>query len=151
MTRLQQLISQQPVDAPSVAELLARNAGSGLLVKIKDDPRVTPVGRFLRRTSIDELPQLMNVVLGNMSLVGPRPHAVTHNEEYRKLIKGYMLRHKVRPGITGLAQVEGWRGSTSLEKRIERDLWYIENWSLLFDFYILAKTPVSLLTLPDGP
>ena len=115
----------------------------------RDDSRVTPVGRILRRYSIDELPQLMNVVLGNMSLVGPRPHAVTHNEEYRKLIKGYMLRHKVRPGITGLAQVNGCRGETTrledMRARIEYDLDYLRHWSPGLDFRILFKTVVTVL------
>jgi putative colanic acid biosynthesis UDP-glucose lipid carrier transferase len=105
---------------------------------------VTPFGRFLRRTSLDELPQLFNVLFGSMSLVGPRPHAVAHNEEYRKLIDGYMLRHKVRPGITGWAQVNGFRGETeSLEKmkrRIEYDLHYLRNWSLALDISILVRT-----------
>jgi len=110
----------------------------------RDDPRVTRIGRFLRRTSLDELPQLFNVLCGSMSLVGPRPHAVAHNEEYRKLIDGYMLRHKVRPGITGWAQVNGLRGETeSLEKmkrRVEYDLHYLRNWSLALDFSILLRT-----------
>jgi len=115
----------------------------------RDDSRVTPVGRILRRYSIDELPQLMNVVRGNMSLVGPRPHAVTHNEEYRKLIKGYMLRHKVRPGITGLAQVNGCRGETTrledMRARIEYDLDYLRHWSPGLDLKILFKTVVAVL------
>jgi putative colanic acid biosynthesis UDP-glucose lipid carrier transferase len=115
----------------------------------RDDPRITPIGRILRRYSIDELPQLMNVALGSMSLVGPRPHAVTHNEEYRKLIKGYMLRHKVRPGITGLAQVNGCRGETTrledMRARIEYDLDYLRHWSPLLDFKIMAKTVLQLL------
>ena len=102
----------------------------------------------MRRYSIDELPQLMNVVLGNMSLVGPRPHAVTHNEEYRKLIKGYMLRHKVRPGITGLAQVNGCRGETTrledMRARIEYDLDYLRHWSPALDIKILFKTVVAV-------
>ncbi|MGE3532915.1 MAG: undecaprenyl-phosphate glucose phosphotransferase [Steroidobacteraceae bacterium] len=110
----------------------------------KDDARVTPVGRFLRKTSLDEFPQFFNVLQGRMSIVGPRPHAVAHNEMYRKLIKGYMLRHKVKPGITGWAQVNGFRGETeALEKmsgRIEYDLDYLRNWSLRLDLYIIAKT-----------
>jgi putative colanic acid biosynthesis UDP-glucose lipid carrier transferase len=110
----------------------------------RDDPRVTPFGGFLRRTSLDELPQLFNVLFGTMSLVGPRPHAIAHNEEYRKLIDGYMLRHKVRPGITGWAQVNGFRGETeSLEKmqrRVEYDLHYLRNWSLALDITILLRT-----------
>ena len=110
----------------------------------KRDPRVTPVGAFLRRSSLDELPQFINVLQGRMSIVGPRPHAVAHNEMYRKLIKGYMLRHKVRPGITGWAQVNGYRGETeTLEKmkaRIDCDLEYLRNWSLRLDLFIIAKT-----------
>jgi len=110
----------------------------------KGDQRVTPLGRFLRRASLDELPQLVNVLQGRMSLVGPRPHAVAHNELYRKLIKGYMQRHKVRPGLTGWAQVNGLRGETeSVEKmkaRIDHDLDYLRNWSLRLDMYIIAKT-----------
>jgi putative colanic acid biosynthesis UDP-glucose lipid carrier transferase len=110
----------------------------------QSDVRVTPLGAFLRRTSLDELPQFINVLQGRMSIVGPRPHAVIHNEEYRKLISGYMLRHKVRPGITGLAQVNGWRGETDtldkMEKRIEYDLAYIKNWSLLLDVKIILLT-----------
>jgi putative colanic acid biosysnthesis UDP-glucose lipid carrier transferase len=110
----------------------------------KSDPRVTRLGAFLRRSSLDELPQLINVLQGRMSLVGPRPHAVAHNELYRKLIKGYMQRHKVRPGLTGWAQVNGLRGETeSVEKmkaRIDHDLDYLRNWSLRLDLYIIAKT-----------
>jgi putative colanic acid biosynthesis UDP-glucose lipid carrier transferase len=109
-----------------------------------DDPRTTCVGAFLRRNSLDELPQLINVIQGRMSVVGPRPHAVAHNEMYRKLIPGYMIRHKVRPGITGLAQVRGLRGPTdTIEKmraRIECDLEYLRNWSLLLDLWIVVKT-----------
>ena len=118
--------------------------GSSIPQAKKDDARVTPLGRFLRRTSLDELPQFLNVLQGRMSIVGPRPHAVAHNETYRKLIKGYMLRHKVRPGISGWAQVNGYRGETeTLDKmsgRIEYDLDYLRNWSLRLDLYIIAKT-----------
>lgn len=110
----------------------------------KNDSRITPVGNFLRRTSLDELPQFFNVVMGNMSVVGPRPHAVAHNEEYRKLVDYYMLRHKVKPGITGWAQINGWRGETDtvdkMEKRIEYDLQYIRNWSLGWDIKIVFLT-----------
>ena len=110
----------------------------------KDDRRMTPIGAFLRRTSLDELPQFFNVLQGRMSIVGPRPHAVAHNEMYRKLIKGYMLRHKVPPGITGWAQINGYRGETdTLEKmkgRIDHDLEYLRSWSLRLDLYIIAKT-----------
>jgi putative colanic acid biosynthesis UDP-glucose lipid carrier transferase len=110
----------------------------------RDDQRVTPIGRFLRRASLDELPQLLNVLTGSMSLVGPRPHPNALNEQFRPLIQGYMLRHKVKPGITGLAQVSGWRGPTdSLEKmakRIEFDHQYIREWSIWLDMKILFKT-----------
>ena len=110
----------------------------------RNDSRITRIGAILRRTSLDELPQLVNVVQGRMSLVGPRPHAVAHNELYRKLIKGYMLRHKVRPGITGWAQVNGLRGETDtvekMEARISYDLDYLRNWSLRLDLHILLKT-----------
>jgi len=112
------------------------------------DPRVTPLGRILRRYSLDELPQLINVLQGRMSVVGPRPHAVAHNEEYRKLIKGYMVRHKVTPGITGLAQVSGCRGETAnvedMERRIHYDLEYLREWSLMLDLKILIRTATSL-------
>ncbi|MBE0626770.1 MAG: undecaprenyl-phosphate glucose phosphotransferase [Burkholderiales bacterium] len=112
----------------------------------RDDPRVTPFGAFLRRMSLDELPQFFNVLQGSMSVVGPRPHAVAHNEQYRGLVPGYMLRHKVKPGITGWAQVNGWRGETEtiekMKKRVEYDLYYIRNWSLLLDFKIVAMTVV---------
>jgi putative colanic acid biosysnthesis UDP-glucose lipid carrier transferase len=115
----------------------------------RDDPRVTGFGRFLRRYSLDELPQFINVLQGNMSIVGPRPHAVAHNEMYRKLISGYMMRHKVKPGITGLAQVSGFRGETdTLEKmrgRVELDLQYLRNWSPLLDLKILLKTVSTVL------
>ena len=110
----------------------------------KGDARITSFGAFLRRTSLDELPQFINVLQGRMSVVGPRPHAVAHNEEYRKLIKSYMWRHKVKPGITGWAQVNGWRGETDtlnkMEKRVEYDLYYIENWSPWLDIKIVWFT-----------
>lgn len=110
----------------------------------KDDDRITTLGRFLRKTSLDELPQLFNVLGGSMSLVGPRPHATAHNEQYRMLIEGYMLRHKVKPGITGLAQVHGWRGETEtlekMERRIEFDHCYIREWTLWMDMKILLQT-----------
>jgi putative colanic acid biosynthesis UDP-glucose lipid carrier transferase len=110
----------------------------------RDDERVTKVGAFLRKTSLDELPQFINVLQGRMSVVGPRPHAVAHNEEYRSLIKGYMMRYKVNPGITGLAQVLGYRGETStveaMQKRVECDLEYLRNWSLALDLRIILRT-----------
>jgi putative colanic acid biosynthesis UDP-glucose lipid carrier transferase len=109
-----------------------------------DDDRVTWIGKFLRKYSLDELPQFINVIQGRMSVVGPRPHAVAHNEEYRRLIKGYMIRHKVNPGITGLAQVQGFRGETAsvddMRHRVECDLEYLRNWSLGLDLRIILKT-----------
>jgi putative colanic acid biosysnthesis UDP-glucose lipid carrier transferase len=110
----------------------------------RNDPRITPLGAFLRRTSLDELPQFVNVLQGRMSIVGPRPHAVAHNEQYRSLIQAYMVRHKVRPGITGWAQVNGLRGETDtvdkMQARVEYDLEYLRNWSLVFDLRIIART-----------
>ncbi|HHU4654376.1 TPA: undecaprenyl-phosphate glucose phosphotransferase, partial [Klebsiella pneumoniae] len=110
----------------------------------KNDVRVTKVGSFLRKTSLDELPQFFNVLSGKMSIVGPRPHAVAHNEQYRNIIEGYMLRHKVKPGITGWAQINGWRGETDtidkMEKRIEYDLEYIREWSIWLDLKIILLT-----------
>jgi len=115
----------------------------------RNDSRITRFGAFLRSTSLDELPQFINVVQGRMSIVGPRPHAVAHNEMYRKLIRGYMIRHKVRPGITGLAQVMGFRGETDtvdkMKARIEFDLQYLRNWSVLLDLQIILKTVVVVL------
>jgi exopolysaccharide biosynthesis polyprenyl glycosylphosphotransferase len=106
----------------------------------QNDPRRTKVGAFLRKTSLDELPQLFNVLKGEMSLVGPRPERPNFVEEFRNKIPLYMLRHKIKAGMTGWAQVNGWRGNTSLEKRIEHDLYYIQNWSIGFDLRILSMT-----------
>lgn len=106
----------------------------------KEDPRVTPIGKFIRKTSIDELPQLINVLKGDMSLIGPRPERPQFVEKFREEIPRYMVKHQVRPGLTGWAQVNGYRGDTSIKKRIEYDLYYIENWSLGFDFKILFLT-----------
>jgi putative colanic acid biosynthesis UDP-glucose lipid carrier transferase len=115
----------------------------------RNDSRVTPLGAILRRTSVDELPQLFNVLEGTMSLVGPRPHAAAHNEQYRKMIQGYMLRHKVKPGITGLAQVRGWRGETDtlekMQRRLDCDHEYIRDWSLWLDVQILFRTLLVVL------
>jgi lipopolysaccharide/colanic/teichoic acid biosynthesis glycosyltransferase len=112
----------------------------------REDARVTPLGRLLRSTSLDELPQFINVLKGDMSLVGPRPHAIVHNEMYKDLIDSYMQRHRVKPGITGWAQVNGWRGPTEtlekMQRRVELDLYYIEHWSLYFDLRILLLTLV---------
>jgi lipopolysaccharide/colanic/teichoic acid biosynthesis glycosyltransferase len=106
----------------------------------KDNPRKTKFGDFIRRTSLDELPQLLNVLLGNMSLVGPRPEQPFFVEKFRHEIPGYMLKHKMKPGMTGWAQVNGWRGDTDLNKRIECDIYYIKHWSLWFDIKILFLT-----------
>ena len=115
----------------------------------KDDARITRFGTFIRKTSLDELPQFVNALQGRMSIVGPRPHAVAHNEIYRKAIKGYMIRHKVKPGITGWAQVNGYRGETEtidkMEKRIQYDLEYLRNWSLSLDFWIILKTALMVV------
>jgi putative colanic acid biosysnthesis UDP-glucose lipid carrier transferase len=119
---------------------------NGAVVKqaTKGDSRITPFGAFIRRTSLDELPQFINVLQGRMSIVGPRPHAVAHNEEYRRLIKAYMVRHKVKPGITGWAQVNGLRGETEtidkMQARVEYDLEYLRNWSLVLDLQIIIRT-----------
>ncbi|MBB3609038.1 undecaprenyl-phosphate glucose phosphotransferase [Rhizobium sp. BK602] len=123
----------------------------------KNDPRVTPVGRFIRKTSIDELPQLFNVLIGNLSLVGPRPHAVlaaSHNRTYADVVEGYFARHRVKPGVTGWAQINGWRGEIDSDDKIKfrtaYDLYYIENWSLFFDLKILLLTPFRLLNTENA-
>lgn len=118
---------------------------NGAQFAVKGDCRVTPLGRMLRRFSIDEIPQLLNVVRGQMSLVGPRPERPVFIQEFRQRVPKYMLRHKVQAGMTGWAQVNGWRGNTSIEKRIEHDLYYIENWSLALDLKIIALTFVQVL------
>ncbi len=115
------------------------------VVQVKqNDERVTRVGRVLRRHSIDELPQLINVIFGEMSLVGPRPHAMAHHKIYVQLIGNYALRHHVRPGLTGMAQIRGLRGETAnlvqMEQRVEQDIWYVNNWSFALDLWILART-----------
>jgi len=123
-----------------------RTQDNGPVVKqaTKGDPRITPFGAFIRKTSLDELPQFVKVLQGRMSIVGPRPHAVAHNEEYRRLIKAYMVRHKVKPGITGWAQVNGHRGETDtldkMQARVEYDLEYLRNWSLALDLQIIVRT-----------
>ena len=107
---------------------------------VKDDPRVTKVGRFIRKTSIDELPQLFNILKGDMSIVGPRPERPQFVEKFKEEIPRYMIKHQVRPGLTGWAQVNGYRGDTSIRKRIDYDLYYIENWTMGFDFKIMFMT-----------
>ena len=121
-------------------ELEKENEIKGLMFKIENDPRVTKVGAFLRKTSIDELPQFYNVFKGDMSLVGPRPEIPYYVEQFREDIPLYMVKHQVRPGITGWAQVNGLRGDTSIKARVEHDVYYIEHWSLLFDIEILLTT-----------
>ncbi|MBX3606149.1 MAG: undecaprenyl-phosphate glucose phosphotransferase [Piscinibacter sp.] len=124
--------------------MTARDDGPQVTQARRNDPRITRLGAFLRRTSLDELPQFVNVLQGRMSIVGPRPHAVAHNEQYRRLVQAYMLRHKVRPGITGWAQVNGLRGETDtvdkMQARVEYDLEYLRNWSIGFDLRIIART-----------
>ena len=124
--------------------MLAQDDGPVVRQATKADPRITPFGAFIRRTSLDELPQFFNVLQGRMSIVGPRPHAVAHNELYRQLIKAYMVRHKVKPGITGWAQINGHRGETDtiekMQSRVEYDLEYLRNWSLGLDLQIIART-----------
>jgi putative colanic acid biosynthesis UDP-glucose lipid carrier transferase len=123
--------------------------GGNIVQAQKNDSRITPLGAFLRKSSLDELPQFVNVLQGRMSIVGPRPHAVAHNELYRTLIKGYMIRHKVKPGITGWAQVNGLRGETEsldkMKRRIDYDLDYLRHWSLRLDLQIIVGTIVVVL------
>ena len=137
-------LNGEVIDVLKFRSMTVTEDGDEIKQATKDDPRVTKLGGFLRRTNLDELPQFFNVVGGSMSIVGPRPHAVAHNELYRKKVRGYMLRHKVKPGITGWAQINGWRGETDtlekMEKRVEHDLDYIRNWSLLWDLQIILMT-----------
>lgn len=134
----------KPIKVYKFRSMTVQDNGNTVVQATKNDARVTPLGAVLRRTSLDELPQFINVFFGDMSVVGPRPHAVAHNEQYRKLVAFYMLRHKVKPGITGWAQINGWRGETDslekMEKRIEYDLTYIKNWSLWWDAKIVFLT-----------
>ncbi|WP_185268615.1 undecaprenyl-phosphate glucose phosphotransferase [Halopseudomonas xiamenensis] len=134
----------RPIEVWKFRSMTVMENGAAVTQATRHDSRITPLGAFLRRTSLDELPQFINVLRGEMSIVGPRPHAIAHNEEYRKLITGYMLRHKVKPGITGWAQINGWRGETEtldkMEKRIEYDLNYIRRWSLWLDLKIVFLT-----------
>ena len=125
------------------------NADADKVQATKNDPRKTKWGNIMRKTNIDELPQFINVLLGDMSIVGPRPHMVKHTEEYGALVDKYMVRHYTKPGITGWAQVTGSRGETSelwmMEERIKKDIWYVENWSLLLDIKIILKTITNAL------
>lgn len=128
------------------------NQDADTLQATERDPRKTRVGDFLRRTNLDELPQFVNVFLGQMSIVGPRPHMLKHTEDYTRLVDKYMVRHVVKPGITGWAQVNGYRGLTDelwkMERRVEYDVWYIENWSLPLDLKIVVLTAFKAF-LPD--
>ncbi len=137
-------LNGEEIDVYKFRSMVVCENGPHVPQATRNDPRITRFGHFLRRTSLDELPQLFNVIEGKMSLVGPRPHAVAHNEQYRKLICGYMIRHKVRPGITGWAQVNGMRGETdTVEKmsaRVQLDIDYLNHWSLWLDIKILART-----------
>ncbi|KTT39208.1 capsule biosynthesis protein CapH [Pseudomonas oryzihabitans] len=134
----------KPIEVWKFRSMKVMENGAKVTQATKNDSRITPFGAFLRRTSLDELPQFINVLRGEMSIVGPRPHAVAHNEQYRKLVQGYMLRHKMKPGITGWAQVNGWRGETDtldkMQKRVEFDLDYIHHWSFWWDVKIIFLT-----------
>ncbi len=125
------------------------NVQSDTLQATANDPRKTKVGNFLRRSNIDELPQFINVFLGNMSIVGPRPHMLKHTEEYSRCVGSYMVRHFIKPGITGWAQVNGYRGETKelwqMQGRVERDIWYMEHWSFMLDLYIIYKTIKNII------
>ena len=121
--------------------------GDEIRQAVRGDPRITRIGRWLRRWNIDEIPQLFNVLAGDMSLVGPRPHALTHNHDYERKISLYARRHNVKPGITGWAQIHGFRGETNtddkMRQRVEHDLYYIDNWSIWLDLRILIQTVLS--------
>jgi len=129
--------------------MLVQEEGEALVQAQRRDRRVSGVGKWLRRTSIDELPQLVNVLQGSMSLVGPRPHAVAHDTQFDKVVRNYAFRHRVMPGLTGWAQVHGCRGPTptpeDIERRVDYDLWYIDNWSFGLDFFIVLQTVVEVL------
>jgi putative colanic acid biosynthesis UDP-glucose lipid carrier transferase len=140
-------INGKEINVYKFRSMTTQDNGSIIKQAIKGDPRITKFGAFIRRTSLDELPQFYNVLQGNMSIAGPRPHAVAHNEEYRQLIPKYMQRHLVKPGITGWAQINGWRGETDtldkMENRINYDLYYINNWSLWLDIKIILITIIK--------
>ena len=125
------------------------NVDADKLQATANDPRITRIGHFLRKTSLDELPQIFNILKGDMSFVGPRPHMLKHTRDYSAIIEKYMVRHFVKPGLTGWAQINGCRGETrelwQMEKRVEYDIWYIENWNILLDLKIIFLTFVLLL------
>jgi len=147
-------LNGEPIVVYKFRSLTVTENGKEIKQVTKDDARLTPIGGFLRKTSLDELPQLLNVLQGSMSMVGPRPHAVSHNEKYRKIIHGYMIRHKVRPGITGLAQVNGFRGETDTDEkmrmRVKYDLEYLSTWSPWLDLKIIVKTAFVFLRDPNA-
>ena len=142
--------NQKPFRIIKFRTMRALEDGAVVRQATEDDPRITNLGSWLRRWSIDELPQLFNVIKGDMSLVGPRPHALSHDRDYERRIALYARRHNVKPGITGWAQIHGYRGETDtdekMEKRVEHDLYYIDNWSLMLDFQILIRTVLSPAT-----
>lgn len=142
-------IRGEPIEVWKFRTMTVCDNGDTVHQAKRGDPRITPFGSFLRKTSLDELPQFINVLQGQMSIVGPRPHAIAHNEYYRKIVHGYMLRHKVKPGITGLAQINGYRGETDtldkMERRVDFDLEYIHNWRLFLDFKIILLTAIRVL------
>jgi putative colanic acid biosynthesis UDP-glucose lipid carrier transferase len=147
-------IDGKEITVPKFRTMTVTQDGEHVPQATKHDKRLTPIGGFLRRYSLDELPQFINVIRGEMSIVGPRPHAVAHNELYRKKVPGYMLRHKVKPGITGWAQINGWRGETDdlrkMEKRVEHDLWYIRNWSFWLDMKIIFASIFRGFSSPNA-
>ncbi len=130
------------------------NDKSDTLQATRTDSRITPVGRFLRHTSLDELPQFINVWLGDMSVVGPRPHMIKHTDDYRRIVNKYMVRHLIKPGITGWAQINGLRGQTEelwqMEKRVEADIWYIEHWHFMLDIKIIVLTVINAFRGEDN-
>ena len=143
--------NNQPFEIYKFRSMTFHSTNEGQTIQAKrSDPRITPIGRFLRRTSIDELPQLLNVLNGSMSLVGPRPHAVDHNFEYAQKISGYFARHRVKPGITGLAQIKGFRGETDtvekMQGRVKYDIEYAETWSFMLDLKIMLLTVITVAT-----
>lgn len=147
-------LNGRPITVLKFRTMTTQDNGEVVQQARRHDPRVTPLGAMLRRSSLDELPQFLNVLAGSMSVVGPRPHAVAHNEEYRQQIPGYMLRHKVKPGITGWAQIHGWRGETDtlekMEMRIQYDLEYIRRWSLWLDLRIIMQTAFKGFISPNA-
>jgi putative colanic acid biosysnthesis UDP-glucose lipid carrier transferase len=146
-------LNGEEIDVYKFRSMTCLEDGAVVTQATQNDKRVTPIGKFIRRTSLDELPQLLNVLQGKMSLCGPRPHAVAHNEQYRKLISGYMIRHKVRPGITGWAQVNGCRGETDtvdkMGARVKFDIEYLNNWSVWLDLKIILRTLILLVRRDD--